>query len=189
MKTFSEKAAAIAVIIALGLGSTSALARGWQHGPHHGPACMGCYGGAGMMQNGSGDYTAMRTTRAEQHMAWLQPTLNLRPDQQAAWQRFNTFVTAHVAQMAQRNQTLWQSSQPANTVERLQQRERNLKAHETAMTEMRTQVELFYNQLDTAQKQVFDTNFALGRGPGAMGTPGSGPRRAGANAGWGGGCW
>ena len=189
MKTWSKKAMVVAVVAALGIGATSVMARGGWHGPHGGP---GMPPGAMMNEGGwgpeAGDFAAILTARIDQYMAWLKPTLALRDNQDAAWQRFSNFVSDHVQQNATRMQEMRSGDRPANVVERFEWREKSLIAMQESVSAMKSEVELFYNQLDAQQKQTFDANFTMGSGPGAMGHRGPGPRGGGYGKG-GGWCW
>jgi len=186
--TITKKALMLAAIAALGIGATSAMARGgW--GPGH---CMGYDGMPQARMNGGGpdaawqgnaDFAAARTARIEQYLAWLKPTLNLRADQTAAWDSFSGFVVEHARERATQMQEAWQAGAPTNAVERLARREQHLQAMETSLAAMKTEVTQFYQQLDPQQQQLFDANFTMGNGPGG---PGGfhGPRHGGHRGGW-----
>ncbi len=189
MKSWKKTAVVLAVVAGLSAGATSAMAWGgwWGHGH-----CGGPYGGGpGMppaaMNNGNSqfngywgataeDWIAARKASIEQYLAWLQPMLGLRDNQMAAWTHFSNFILDHVEQNATRRQEMWNSTPPANAVERFELREKNIKAMEESVSAMRMEVEQFYNQLDTRQKQTFDANFTMGMGGANMG---QGPRSRG----------
>ncbi len=198
MKAWKKTAVALAVVTGLGIGATTAMARGgwWGNGP-----CGGPYGGPGMppaAMNGGGqpggywgpggrtaeDWAAARKAGIEQYLAWLQPTLMLSDNQTAAWNRFSTFVADHAEKNAARRQEMWNNAPPANAVERFELREKSIKAMEESVSEMKTEVTKFYNQLDDKQKQIFDANFTMGSGPGANMGPRQGPGPRGHRGGW-----
>lgn len=92
--------------------------------------------------------------RQAQHQAQLQEKLQLRPDQQAAWDRFkqNMQRPQHAGKRAQRDTR----SDELSTPERIAQLQARRAERQQAMDQRLQAVQAFYEQLDPEQKTIFD---------------------------------
>ncbi len=157
MKNWIKTSIAAAFITTGAIGSTAALA--W--GGH----CDGPRGGkAGWAQLAPEQVKAKMTERAELHLARLELTLALSPEQKPAFETFKADMKARAERMAAHMAEGRGADAPKTAIERMQRMEEMSKLRQGELAETRKSVETFYATLSDVQRTVFDAEFQyLGR--------------------------
>lgn len=112
-----------------------------------------CRYGSKMMRGAwNGDFKGMADGRLER----LHADLNLRAEQQAAWDEFSKAVSEQVAGMGEKAKA-WRSNASTGTaVERLERVQQGLDQGRAALAKLTTETKRFYGVLDPAQQKRFD---------------------------------
>jgi len=170
------KTTLIAALAATTLFSGAAMAQcgghGWGHGGGHG------WGG---WRNANSEQVKERIgKRVELHLARLELALALTPEQKPAWADFKKAAEARADLMLKEKENRRSAGVPKTALEHLDRMEDAAKKRASMLADMRKPVETFYGKLSTAQKTVFDAEFAgfmhpmRGGGPGCKaGEPGT----------------
>lgn len=152
MKTWMKTSLAAALIATGAMGSTAVLA--W--GGH----CDGMRGGkGGWTQVEPEQVKARMAQRAELHMARLELSLALKPEQRAAFETFKSDMKARAERMATGMAERSAAGVAQTALQRMQRMEEMGSLRQTEMAQARKSVETFYATLSDAQKTVFDAEF------------------------------
>lgn len=152
MKTLARTS--LALVAFLGIAAVTAVGPAWaQPGPGFGesPGMMG--GGPGMMRGDPQQRWEQMQQRHAQRMQELEKQLNLKPDQQAAWQGF---IKAH-NDWIQSMQTGWQSWRGAtNTPDRFDRMVDSMQKNLSKLQDLDQQAHALYKTLDPQQQATLD---------------------------------
>ncbi|MFO1430239.1 MAG: Spy/CpxP family protein refolding chaperone [Candidatus Competibacteraceae bacterium] len=144
----------LALVASLGIALATAIGPAWaQPGPGfgEGPGMMG--GGPGMMGGDWQQRWERMQQRHTQRMQDLKDQLNLKPEQQAAWQ---AFIDAHDTWLKSM-QSNWQSWKEANTTpKRFEQMVAAAQDNVKNLEKLNETVSVLYNTLDAQQKATLD---------------------------------
>lgn len=170
MKTWMKVSLAASMIAAIGVASTTVMARGGDCGAY------GERGGqAGWQQMAPEQMQARMQQRADLRFARLELALVLNDAQKPAWESFKASLTEQTAGMGPRMmQRQAAEDRPQTALERLERMEEMNTLREQHLSATRSAVETFYATLSDAQKTVFDSEFTMmGQdGPRGMGHKG-----------------
>ena len=117
-------------------------------------------------------FRAHRHERMEARVTQVHEALNLRPNQEAAWQA----MVGEIRQGVQegRGRHMPQTFAPMTTPQRLDFMAQRMADRQARFQRASDSIKRFYAQLDPAQQKVFDATAMTGRGFGMMGMMGGG---------------
>lgn len=156
MKAFDTPARKLLVAAALAVGLSGAALADPGMGPGCGPGPGPGYGaGYGAGRGDQAQHWAMMQQHREQRFAALKTDLKLRPDQEAAWNAFQTAAQDH-RMTPEEMKTQRDRMQGLNAVERHQARVTFMEERLADMKTMGSALEAFYATLDPQQKATLD---------------------------------
>lgn len=96
----------------------------------------------------------------QKRLAELKQKLNLKPSQQAAWEKFSNAMTAQAKAQAQSREkmkdTLGRDYENMSTPEKMEKMAAMMRAHADSLSKTASDTKTFYDGLSAEQKTIFD---------------------------------
>lgn len=145
-----------AAVLALGLSAAA-----YAHEPERGEA--GREHGHGDMHElmNTPEGQALMQARLDQRVAELREALALKPEQQSAWQSFETSFRGHLQAMQEQRQARRAAAARPSLPERLEKHLAAMKSMLPRAEQMLAELKAFYGQLSPEQQQAFDEHAHL----------------------------